>query len=879
MSDTALEALPRIAAGEPAGGMVCCSADLGLAAASARIPWLRLIIGALVAAQTMLLGVTINLTPPDDRTTLLLLQGGMLAATLLVMALLGLPLAVEALNQLRQRRLTMELLFLLGIAASLGISLWSAIAGSGPVYCEVVNVLLVVYAAGHAITSHSRSRALAATQRMLHDVAQARMADALMREVTLIDKGDRVRVMPGEMIPVDGVVIAGQSLVRTTAFTGEWQSLTCGEGDAVLAGSACEDGTLVVEATAAGLDRRIDKLANLIASACQSTSPMQRLADRFVRVFLPAVTLVAIATLLYWGMVHHNWLAAIFNALAVILVACPCAAGLAVPLTTWTTISRLAEKGLLLKSADALQRLAMTQAVIFDKTGTLADERLELKELKTAPDPHQRQRTLSLLAAIERNSEHPVAHALRNLPGVSPADGIEVQAVRILPGRGIEADVVLDGRAAVTQLTRREGTELLTIDAALDGTWIATVSFAEALRESSTKAVEALKDMELPVQVMTGDSSGRTAADLAEVSSGKTPEQKHLAVSAATAKVLFVGDGVNDAAAMAASHSSIALASGSQIAIETADATLHGTDLTIIPEAISLARRAMATIRSNFAWAVGYNIVGMALAVSGVLHPVVAALLMMLSSSVVAWRSFSLSSVAPVTAPRSVAAPPAELSKVLPAGRSLPTWLFAALHLIGMLGQGAILILLARLGLNAAILVLAICAAVALSIIRLRAKLPAWADMTVGMLSIGGLGMNLGWWMDLHFSPAIQNGTVMACCMMRKTMEAAGPEASSHWMYWLMLIAGVPAMYILRRGPIYFDWRSWCCTGMLLLGVPGMCFGMWVGAQLAMHLENLSGQMQVVAAYVLMMAGMCAGMLVPHVLEIAWWPLSLHRQK
>ena len=738
-------------------------------------------------------------------------------------------------------------------------------------------LLLVVYAAGHAITSHSRSKALAATQQMLCNVAQVRMDDGLMRDVTLVDKGDRVRVMPGELIPVDGVVLAGQSLVRTTAFTGEWQSLTCSEGDAVLAGSACEDGTLIVGATAAGLDRRIDKLANLIASACQSSSPMQRLADRFVRVFLPAVTLVATGTLLYWGLVHHNWPAAIFNALAVILVACPCAAGLAVPLTTWTTISRLTEKGLLLKSADALQRMAMTQAVTFDKTGTLADDRLELKELKTAPDPQQRHQTLSLLAAIERHSEHPVARALRNLPGAKHNAGVEVSTVRVLPGRGIEADVVVHGRASVAQLVRRAGTELLTIDASLDGIWIATASFAEALRESSAKAVEQLKAMGLPVEIMTGDSSGRTAAELASVSSGRTPEQKYSASCAATTNVLFVGDGVNDAAAMAASHCSIALASGSQIAIETADATLHGGDLAVIPEAISLARRAMATIRSNFAWAVGYNVIGMALAVSGLLHPVVAALLMMLSSAVVAWRSFNLSSAAPAT----VSLPPAELSEVPSAGRTLPTWLFSSLHLTGMVVQGAILILLAQLGLGAGLAVLAICAMAALLTIRLRAKLPAWADMTVAMLSIGGLGMNLGWWMDLHFSPAIQNGMVMACCMVRKTMEATGAEASSHWMYWLMLTAGVPAMYILRTGragagaggPIYFNWRSWCCTGMLLLGVPGMCFGMWSGAQLAMRLENLPGQLQVVVAYALMMAGMCAGMLVPHALELAWLPL------
>jgi hypothetical protein len=189
---------------------------------------------------------------------------------------------------------------------------------------------------------------------------------------------------------------------------------------------------------------------------------------------------------------------------------------------------------------------------------------------------------------------------------------------------------------------------------------------------------------------------------------------------------------------------------------------------------------------------------------------------------------------------------------------------------IGLVGQGVIMIPLAGLGWAGAAALLGGCAAVALLIIRYRDRLPAWADMTLAMLSIGGLGMNLGWWMDLHFNPAVQNGLVRSCCMARKAMQSTGPEATSHWMYWLMLLLGVPAMYVLRRGPIFFDWRKWCCTGMLLLGVPGMCFGMWAGAQLAMGITDLPVQARVVAAYLLMVAGMCAGMLVPHSLELAW---------
>ena len=855
-------------------GIICCSNDICGRVGAENLPWARLVVGIFVAAQTMMLGMTINLSAPEDRATLLLLQSGMLTATLVVLALLGLPLALEAAAQIARRRLTMELLFLVGIMAAMTISVWSMFASTGPIYFEVVNVLLVVYGVGHIITAHSRTKALAATQAMLSEVASARLASGERIDVTLITPGQRVRVTPGELVPVDGIVTDGQSLVRATAFTGEWQTSRKQIGDSVLAGSACEDGTLVVEATSIGADRRIDKLAALIASACSASSPLQRLADRFVGIFLPVVAAVCLATLLYWGL-RESWTVGLFNALAVILVACPCAAGLAVPLATWTAISRLAEKGLLLKSAESLQRLASVDAVIFDKTGTLSAERLLVQEVLTAPDPLQRRRALAILAEVEKHSDHPVAWALRDLPREQQWINCEVLAVRTLPAIGIEADIIVEGRSSLLRLARRENAQTLTIDATLDNIWIATATFTERFRESSAQAIAMLNNMGLPTRIMTGDSShaGAAAAHLAPVTSGMTPEAKHDAAQGSRARTLFVGDGLNDAAAMAASHSSIAMAAGAGITLEAADATLHGNDLTVIPQAIALCRRAVATIRSNFAWAVAYNAVGMTLAAAGILHPVLAAILMSVSSAIVAWRSFGLRGAAVTTAPAR-AIPAAPTSAPPAAGWSLPSWLFAIAHLIGMIGQGVVLIILAQLGLLGSAITLLACIALALLIIRFSRVFPAWLDMTIAMLSVGGLGMNLGWLIDLNFDSAFQNGTLAACCIIDKTMES-----SSHWMYALMLIVGVPAMYLLRRGPIRFNLRQWCCTGMLILGVPGMCFGMWAGAQLSTGLTEYRGQTQVVAAYIFMILGMGAGMLVPHALSLAWTPKSLQNAK
>ena len=507
-------------------------------------------------------------------------------------------------------------------------------------------------------------------------------------------------------------------------------------------------------------------------------------------------------------------------------------------------------------------------AAIFDKTGTLSGERLEVREILTAPDPAQRRRALTLIAEVERHSEHPVARALRELPHEHDADlHCEVLAVRILPAAGIEADLLLDGRSSELRLARRPAADLLTIDATLDGLWILTATFAEQFRDSSERAIAQMREMGLEITIMTGDSSaaGRAASYLAPVTSSMSPEQKHSATRAGSTRTLFIGDGVNDAAAMAASHASIAMASGAAITIEAADATLHGNDLTVIPDAITLSRRALGTIRSNFAWAVSYNVVGIALAAAGVLHPVFAAVLMSLSSGIVAWRSFHLSGRP--TATRRPAPPPITPEVT---GPKLPARAYAAAHLVGMVGQGALLIPLAQLGLLGSSITIAVCLAIGLLIVRYARHFPAWLDMTIAMLTIGGLGMNLGWWIDLSFDPAIRNGTVAACCMVRKTVEATTLEASTHWMYWMMLLAGVPAMYLLRRGPIRFKWREWCCTGMLILGVPGMCFGMWAGAQLAMGLSEYPSQFQVIASYVLMILGMCAGMLVPHALELAW---------
>jgi magnesium-transporting ATPase (P-type) len=526
---------------------------------------------------------------------------------------------------------------------------------------------------------------------------------------------------------------------------------------------------------------------------------------------------------------------------------------------------------LVLGSGDAIERLASVDGIIFDKTGTLGNEQLIIVEIQTAGDARQRSLALAVMAAIERCSTHPVAKALASLP---TAEGwnVEVLSLRTLPGRGVQAVVKLGEKTPVrleqgdarhlVEITRDPGDDKSAIHVRLsiDGEWAATVTLRERLRDTAEAAVRKLATMGLGVKIMTGDISDGAATGLGQTIIGMTPEQKHQAVLALRddakdqfRRPLFVGDGINDAAAMAASHVSIALASGASIALETASATLHGGDLNVIAEGIQLSRRAVATIRSNLRWAITYNLVGITIAAAGYLHPIIAAVLMACSSALVSWQSFR---IVPVEPPGDFAVPAQGLGYMIRPGA------YQLVHWVGMMGQAVILVVLGAFWWPAALAALGAFSAATWYMLRRSSRLSAWADMTLAMISIGGLGMNLGWWADLGFTSAVRDGVAMSCC------HAPQQISSWHWMYVGMIALGVPAMYLLRQTPERFSWRRWCCVGPLVLGVPGMCAGMWVGSLTAQALPLGDPSIRVLTSYVLMMTGMVLGMLLPHAMEI-----------
>jgi heavy metal translocating P-type ATPase len=387
--------------------------------------WLRIGIGVAVAGQAMVFSLAVNLTPAEG-AAYWLVHGGLLASALLALVFLGRDLVGAAWSAVRERRVSIDLLFLVTLLGALGGSITSTVTGAGSVYYEVVAVLIVVHTLGKMAGARSRAAALRAADRVAEkfercvvlrvDGGEERVAVATLRG------GERVVVAPGAAICVDGVVEEGLSYVEEAAMTGEWRPVARGAGDAVWAGTHAVDGRLVIR-VAAG-PRRLDGVLRAVAEARLAPSVLQAQADRLMKWFLPVVTGVSAATFFGWWAAGAEWERALFNAMAVLLVACPCAMGLATPVAVWGGLARLARMGVVARSGDFLAALARVDTVCFDKTGTLSGERLAVRGWELAEAWREREGELrAAVAAVERGLPHPVARALAEPQNDAPADG------------------------------------------------------------------------------------------------------------------------------------------------------------------------------------------------------------------------------------------------------------------------------------------------------------------------------------------------------------------------------------------------------------------------------------------------------------------------
>ncbi len=810
---------------------------------------MRLAVAGLIAGQSMIFGLAASISPPTGQARLVL-HGALAVSAVLVFALAGLPILREAWNAARRGRIVIEQLFLAGVVAAFGASVQSTLTGHGHIYYEVVAILVAVYTFGRLVGERRRRAALDAARQLGSEFERAERLTCCGSTESIaasdIREGDRVFVRTGGAIACDGIVVEGTAFVRETALTGEPFPVVKRPGDSVLAGSHTVDGSLTLEASREGTARRLDGLLEAVRSAQDQPSQLQREADRLVAWFLPAVIGVAALTFAFWTW-RDGWLTGLFNALAVILVACPCSMGLATPVGIWSALASLASRGIIGKDSNIVERLAKTDVVIFDKTGTLGEEQLERIDFVEASG-EKRSELLDAIARLEAGSDHPVARAFRR-PGAAAVE------TRILPAAGIEGRV--DGRmlrvgnlnvvpasevAAAEALARElkgENGASVRIYAVVDGRIAGVALLRERLRDSAREAIARLEELSVRTEVLTGDRAEAAAAHaLPNVRAGLTPAEKaqHVcSLRAGGARVLFVGDGVNDAPAMAAAEVALAIGSGSALARESAAAELASGDLAAVPFAIARCREALAAMRWNIRFAAAYNAIGISLAAAGILHPVAAALLMLASSFTVTWKAL-----------RHHEPSDAEPRKPFPWRAAWPA--------LGLAAQGPMVAWLGGFhGPTAAgfiLLFLAAGAACGLWIWR-RPFSPA-AEMSVGMFSLGGLAMLIGWWADAGFLPIVRDGVCLCGCA--SSNMGLGLFGKWNWMDVSMVAASFPA-FAAERGT---RGRFWCW----IVGLAGMLAGMEGAAWLMSFVPVTAASAVFFATYAAMMFGMSIGMVV-----------------
>jgi Cu+-exporting ATPase len=484
-----------------------------------------------------------------------------------------------------------------------------------------------------------------------------------------IMEGDRLRVRPGDAVPVDGVVIEGRSSLDESMLTGESMPVEKGPGDAVTGATINKNGSLVMEASKVGSDTVLAQIVAMVSNARRSRAPIQGLADRVSAVFVPTVVAIAIIAFIVWMIFGPEpaLVFAIASAVSVLIIACPCALGLATPISITTAAGRGAQAGVLIKDAEALERMAAVDTLIVDKTGTLTMGKPKLTDVVALGDITETD-LLSLAAALEHGSEHPLAEAIVEGAEAQGAPRQEATDFDAVTGKGVQGRVggraVALGNAAMMRemgldtaqaeskadTLRVEGKTAMFV--ALDGALVGIVAVADPIKDSTAQAIRELHAQGLRVIMATGDNE-RTAQAVAsqlgidEVRAGILPEAKKDLIDQLRSKghkIAMAGDGVNDAPALAAADVGIAMGTGADVAMESAGITLLGGDLMGIVRARKLARATLRNIKQNLFFAFAYNALGVPIA-AGLLYPVTGLLL----SPMIAAAAMSLSSVSVIT--------------------------------------------------------------------------------------------------------------------------------------------------------------------------------------------------------------------------------------
>ncbi|MWA11234.1 heavy metal translocating P-type ATPase [Streptomyces sp. BA2] len=608
----------------------------------------------------------------------------------------GFPFHKAAFTNLRHGAATMDTLVSVGTLAAFGWSLWALFIGdagmpgmrhgfeftvsradaASTLYLEVAAGVITFILLGRWLEARAKRKAGSALHALLElgakEAAVLRNGAEVRVPVARLVVGDRFVVRPGETVATDGTVVDGASAVDVSMLTGESVPVDVTAGDAVTGATTNVSGRLVVEATRVGSDTQLARMAKLVEDAQTGKARVQRLADRIAGIFVPVVLMIATATLGGWLGATGDVTAAFTAAVAVLIIACPCALGLATPTALMVGTGRGAQLGILIKGPEVLESTRRVDTVVLDKTGTVTTGRMTLRDVYAAGETEEKE-LLRLAGALEHGSEHPVARAVA--AGAAAELGIEVGALPAVEGfenvagsgvRGtVEGHVVLVGRE---RLLADAGVEGLTSVAALkaeaeaagrtavlvawDGVARGVLTVADAVKDTSADAVRELRALGLTPVLLTGDNEAVAQAVAKAVGIGADavyaevlPEDKVDVVRRLRDEgkvVAMVGDGVNDAAALATADLGLAMGTGTDAAIEASDLTLVRGDLRGAADAIRLSRKTLATIKGNLFWAFGYNVAALPLAAAGLLNPMIAGAAMAFSSVFVVTNSLRL---------------------------------------------------------------------------------------------------------------------------------------------------------------------------------------------------------------------------------------------
>ncbi|MDZ7594457.1 MAG: heavy metal translocating P-type ATPase [Thiobacillus sp.] len=567
----------------------------------------------------------------------------------------------------------MDLLVAMGTSAAYGLSVYLLLSHGDPMhlYFEASAIIISLVLLGKWLEARAKrqtTEAIRALQALRPLTARVRL-DGVDRDLPIdaIRVGDLVVIRPGERVPVDGVIEEGASQIDESLLTGESLPVDKQPGDTVTGGAINAHGMLVARTTAVGAESTLARIIRLVENAQAAKAPIQRLVDKVSAVFVPVVMVIALVTFIAWWALGGSAEVAILNAVAVLVIACPCALGLATPTAIMAGTGVAARHGILIKDAEALELAHKITTVVFDKTGTLTDGTPHVAAC-VAADGHDRNEILAIAAGLQAGSEHPLARAVLAEAVTAAVTPLSAQGQQALPGRGIFGEAAGEGYwLGNRRLMGENGVDTVALDAvaaeqeaagrsvswlarARDRRALGVLAFGDAVKATAAAGVANLKARGIATVMLTGDNRGAahaaaTALGIDQVLAEVLPADKEAQVSqlkTAGKTVAMVGDGINDAPALAAADVGIAMSSGSDVAMHTAGITLMRGDPALVADAIDISKRTYAKIRQNLFWAFIYNVVGIPLAAFGFLSPVIAGAAMAFSSVSVVTNALTL---------------------------------------------------------------------------------------------------------------------------------------------------------------------------------------------------------------------------------------------